>query len=210
MRVCAKFQLSSSSRSAWKVSVVGWGGWGVHSHYVVKPNLVLRLGWGFDNRYNSTIGNFDSTPTYPVQTLCLVFNFWLWIKSVSLCFLNCPSWLKNFLYGSNIYVTCNVPPCVEIGLSCFRLILCIDITSMFSKSFSDHFLCLSHILQWTFLTANQVWHILGGAINVNFHFCSCILDSLPLPYVWIDTTFVVFLHSIWLSYGSSTSLWGHF
>ena len=35
---------------------VGWGGWdgvggvgGLHSHYIVKPNLVLRLGWGFDN-----------------------------------------------------------------------------------------------------------------------------------------------------------------
>ena len=26
---------------------MGWW-WGVHSHYVVKPNLVLRLGWGFD------------------------------------------------------------------------------------------------------------------------------------------------------------------
>ena len=24
-------------------------GWSVHSHYIVKPNLVLRLGWGFDN-----------------------------------------------------------------------------------------------------------------------------------------------------------------
>ena len=24
-------------------------GWGLHSHYVVKPNLVLGLGWGFDN-----------------------------------------------------------------------------------------------------------------------------------------------------------------
>ena len=22
---------------------------GLHSHYIVKPNLVLRLGWGFDN-----------------------------------------------------------------------------------------------------------------------------------------------------------------
>ena len=26
--------------------VGGW--WGLHSHYIVKPNLVLRLGWGFD------------------------------------------------------------------------------------------------------------------------------------------------------------------
>ena len=23
---------------------------GVQSHFVVKPNLVLRLGWGFDNK----------------------------------------------------------------------------------------------------------------------------------------------------------------
>ena len=28
---------------------VGGVGWGVQSHYIVKPNLVLRLGWGFDN-----------------------------------------------------------------------------------------------------------------------------------------------------------------
>ena len=28
---------------------VGGVGCGVHSHYIVKPNLVLRLGWGFDN-----------------------------------------------------------------------------------------------------------------------------------------------------------------
>ena len=25
-----------------------WG-WVVQSHFIVKPNLVLRLGWGFDN-----------------------------------------------------------------------------------------------------------------------------------------------------------------
>ena len=25
------------------------GGWGVQSHFVVKPNLVLMLDWGFDN-----------------------------------------------------------------------------------------------------------------------------------------------------------------
>ena len=24
-------------------------GWGLHSHFIVKPNLVLRFGWGFDN-----------------------------------------------------------------------------------------------------------------------------------------------------------------
>ena len=29
------------------------GGWGgvVQSHFIVKPNLVLRLGRGFDNKY---------------------------------------------------------------------------------------------------------------------------------------------------------------
>ena len=31
---------------------MGLGGvGGMHSHYIVKPNLVLRLGWGFDNNY---------------------------------------------------------------------------------------------------------------------------------------------------------------
>ena len=29
---------------------MGGVGWGVQSHYRVKPNLVLRLGWGFDNK----------------------------------------------------------------------------------------------------------------------------------------------------------------
>ena len=29
--------------------VVGGGWWGLQSHFRVKPNLVLRLGWGFDN-----------------------------------------------------------------------------------------------------------------------------------------------------------------
>ena len=49
MSVCAKFQLSSSSRSAWKVCV-GWvggwggGGWGLHSHYIVKPNRCVEVG----------------------------------------------------------------------------------------------------------------------------------------------------------------------
>ena len=34
---------------------VGGVGWGVHSHYIVRPNLVLRLGWGFDNIEASVI-----------------------------------------------------------------------------------------------------------------------------------------------------------
>ena len=25
------------------------GGWGLRSHFIAKPNLVLWLGWGFDN-----------------------------------------------------------------------------------------------------------------------------------------------------------------
>ena len=33
------------------IEFVWWVGWvgGVQSHFIVKPNLVLRLGWGFDN-----------------------------------------------------------------------------------------------------------------------------------------------------------------
>ena len=31
------------------LSFCGAGWWGVQSHFIVKPNLVLRLGWGFDN-----------------------------------------------------------------------------------------------------------------------------------------------------------------
>ena len=30
-------------------------GWGVQSHFQVKPNLVLRLGWGFDNTLMSML-----------------------------------------------------------------------------------------------------------------------------------------------------------
>ena len=34
------------------LSLCGGGvGWGLQSNFVVKPNLVLRLGWGFDNMY---------------------------------------------------------------------------------------------------------------------------------------------------------------
>ena len=33
--------------SSAQVYVGGW--WGVQSHFHVKPNLVFRLGWGFDN-----------------------------------------------------------------------------------------------------------------------------------------------------------------
>ena len=34
-----------------------WGGWGVRSHYIVKPNLVLRLGWGFDKNNEGNSGH---------------------------------------------------------------------------------------------------------------------------------------------------------
>ena len=27
------------------------GGWGLQNNIMVKPNLVLRLGWGFDNSH---------------------------------------------------------------------------------------------------------------------------------------------------------------
>ena len=52
MSVCAKFQLSSSSRSAWKVSVggMGWGGVGGAESFYCQTQPLLRLGWGFDNK----------------------------------------------------------------------------------------------------------------------------------------------------------------
>ena len=37
-----------------------WGGWGLHSHYIVKHNLVLRLGWGFDNILLPKVSEMDS------------------------------------------------------------------------------------------------------------------------------------------------------
>ena len=54
MNICAKFQLSSWSRSGWKVCVGGGGvggGWGgLHSHFHSQPNRCVMLcwGWGFD------------------------------------------------------------------------------------------------------------------------------------------------------------------
>ena len=50
MSVCAKFQLSSSSRSAWKLCVVGGGVCKVI--FMSNPTIVLRLGWGFDKKEN--------------------------------------------------------------------------------------------------------------------------------------------------------------
>ena len=41
-------------------------GWGVHSHYVVKPNIVLRLGWGFDNI--QVPKNLGSEPIFGSET----------------------------------------------------------------------------------------------------------------------------------------------
>ena len=67
MSVCAKFQLSSSSRSAWKVSVVGWG---LQSHFHVIPNhcVEVRLGFwqlisGLPIKYFGRVGG-DLYPAY--------------------------------------------------------------------------------------------------------------------------------------------------
>ena len=43
------------------------GGWVVHSHYIVKPNLVLKLDWGFDNKKNMLPTNFGSKPLFKVK-----------------------------------------------------------------------------------------------------------------------------------------------
>ena len=46
-----KFHQNRVSNS-WDIADIDflwWWWWGVQSHFVVKPNLVLRLGWGFDN-----------------------------------------------------------------------------------------------------------------------------------------------------------------
>ena len=38
-------QMLRGQMSPWELESV----LNVHSHFIVKPNLVLRLGWGFDN-----------------------------------------------------------------------------------------------------------------------------------------------------------------
>ena len=60
MSVCAKFQLSSSSRSAWKFCVVVGGGV-CKVIFMVNPTVVLRLGlgWGFDNSFYVWILRLD-------------------------------------------------------------------------------------------------------------------------------------------------------
>ena len=47
--------------------VGGW--WGLQSHFHVKPNLVLRLGWGFDNSYFG-IYAIETTLLYSSSRYC--------------------------------------------------------------------------------------------------------------------------------------------
>ena len=48
----------------------------MHSHYIVKPNLVLRLGWGFDNlpttiyQIKSSKLNLDNLFKLDVDRVC--------------------------------------------------------------------------------------------------------------------------------------------
>ena len=53
------------------VSVGRW--WGLLSHFIVNPNLVLRIGWGFDNKNNKS--NISSI-TDPILTKLLREGFW--------------------------------------------------------------------------------------------------------------------------------------
>ena len=74
-----------------------WGGvgWGVHSHYVVKPNLVLRLGWGFDKNFRiaEIIGQHHSIWSLPIVNVLTIFcgnskqfhNLYVWVISLHLC-----------------------------------------------------------------------------------------------------------------------------
>ena len=56
--------------------------WGLHSHYIVKPNLVLRLGWGFDNLpYESKLVCF--IPHHSDTWYCSCCQKWkLWKRKV--------------------------------------------------------------------------------------------------------------------------------
>ena len=52
-----KFHQNPASNS-WDIADIEfvWVG-GLHSHYIVKPNLVFRLGWGFDNLNQPIVNN---------------------------------------------------------------------------------------------------------------------------------------------------------
>ena len=46
-------RLEVPEKFLWVGGVGGWGGV-VQGHFIVKPNHVLRLGWGFDNSPNTS------------------------------------------------------------------------------------------------------------------------------------------------------------
>ena len=50
---------------------------GLHSHFIVKPNLVLRLGWGFDNR--------SSELSKPARAK--IFLYWSLTLKTKSCFI---------------------------------------------------------------------------------------------------------------------------
>ena len=57
------------------LSLCGVVGWGVHSHYVVKPNLVLWLGWGFDKNMSLKSAWLNSQQTIDMVLLTSTTTF---------------------------------------------------------------------------------------------------------------------------------------
>ena len=79
-----KFHQNRVSNS-WDIADIEflWGGGGVvHSHFIVKPNLVLRLGWGFDNK---SVHNSESITIIVLQwvynTKCIIMSVEHWVYS---------------------------------------------------------------------------------------------------------------------------------
>ena len=57
---------------------MGGVGWGLQSHFIVKPNLVLRLGWGWG------FDNFDSLMKELEFDSLLIFNIVNLIRTIYL------------------------------------------------------------------------------------------------------------------------------
>ena len=65
---------SSLARLEVPEKFVWWvvGGWGLQSHFRVKPNRCVRLGWGFDNNNNhkTTLKGQDTLRINLVRATC--------------------------------------------------------------------------------------------------------------------------------------------
>ena len=115
------------------VGGVGGVGWGLHSHYIVKPNLVLRLGWGFDNIYNCSLMNLCLNHIY-------ILNFYFIV-----CYLVDTKWLMKRYQLSSRHI-----PDISNSHFCYHHILVFPICSGISYINILSIICLGNIVSLLF------------------------------------------------------------